>query len=147
MNVEKPESVIFYYLDKGIKSYRQFAQNRLNESGLNITVDQWLIMNVINEDPEVSQQEIAEKVFKDNASVTRIIELLVKKGYIKRTILNADRRRTKLEVTKKGTELIKEASKVVNAYRRVALKGISEPELKRLRIILDKMITNCETKA
>jgi DNA-binding MarR family transcriptional regulator len=145
--MQKPGKVIFYYLDKAIKSYRQFAQNRLSESGLNITVDQWLIMNVINEEPEVSQQEIAEKVFKDNASVTRIIELLVKKGYIKRTILNSDRRRTKLEVSKKGSHLLKEASKVVNGYRRAALKGINEMELKRMRITLDKLISNCETKA
>ena len=142
--MEKPEKVIFYYLDKAIKSYRQFAQNRLNESGLNITVDQWLIMNVINEDHDVSQQEIAEKVFKDNASVTRIIELLVRKGYVKRTVLAEDRRRTKLEITKKGAELIKETSKVVNAYRRSALKGINETELKKVRSVLDKIILNCE---
>lgn len=142
--MEKPESVIFYCLDKAIKSYRQFAQSRLNESGLNITVDQWLIMNVIGEDPDISQQKIAGKVFKDNASVTRIVELLVKKGYIKRAMLKDDRRRTKLEITKKGIDLLKAASKVVAAYRRSALKGTNDGELKRVRKVLDIIISNCE---
>jgi MarR family transcriptional regulator, transcriptional regulator for hemolysin len=142
--MERPENIIFYSLDKGIKSYRQMAQNKLSAAKLDITIDQWLIMNLINANPEMTQQEMAERVFKDNASVTRIIELLVKKNYIKRTWLNEDRRRTQLQATVKGKALMNKALKVVNAYRRIALKGISETDLKKVRKVLDIMIANCE---
>jgi hypothetical protein len=69
--MEKIESVIFYHLDKAIKSYRQYAQRRLTDAGLDITIDQWLVLNTLTEQPGISQQLIAEKVFKDAASVTR----------------------------------------------------------------------------
>jgi MarR family transcriptional regulator, transcriptional regulator for hemolysin len=142
--MERPEDIIFYSLDKGIKSYRQMAQNKLNAAQLDITVDQWLIMNLVNTNPEMTQQEMAARVFKDNASVTRIIELLVKKNYIKRTWLNEDRRRTQLQATVQGKVLMSKALKVVNAYRRIALKGINETDLKKVRKVLDIMINNCE---
>jgi DNA-binding MarR family transcriptional regulator len=143
--VEKIESVVFYTLDKGIKTYRQFAQTRLNEASLGITVDQWLIMNVVNEDPELSQQEIAEKVFKDNASVTRIIELLVQKGYMKRDVSKNDGRRTSLSISAKGRNLMYKAEKVVRSYRKTALRSISERDLNSLNKIVNKIIDNCNT--
>lgn len=144
--VEKIESIIFYTLDKSIKVYRQLAQSKLNEAGLDITVDQWLVMNVISEKPEVSQQEIAEKVFKDNASVTRIIDLLVNKGYLKRSASPGDRRRAVLTTGVRGRRLMKAAEKVVMSYRKTALKGISAGDLERMRKILNVIIENCEKK-
>ena len=80
MIMEKLDSVLFYYIEKAIKSYRQFAQRELKNAGLSITVDQWLTLNCLHENPDMSQKELAETIFKDNASITRIIELLVKKG-------------------------------------------------------------------
>jgi len=141
--MKKPEHIIFYDLDKAIKSYRQMAQNKLNSAGLDITVDQWLLMNLINENPEMSQQDMAERVFKDNASVTRIIELLVNKGLIKRTSLKEDKRRTKLQPSAKGITLMNKAGKVANAYRKTALKGIKETDLKQMKKVLDIMSSNC----
>ena len=82
----KLENVIFYTIDKSIRSYRVFAQKRLREHGYSITIDQWLILKVLMENPGIMQQEVAEMVFKDNASITRIIDLLVKSNYLKRTV-------------------------------------------------------------
>jgi MarR family transcriptional regulator, transcriptional regulator for hemolysin len=136
------EGLIFYELDKAIKTYRQFAQGMLTEAKLDITVDQWLVMNILNEHPGITQQEIAEKVFKDNASVTRIIELLVNKLYLKRTASD-DRRRSVLSITAKGDKLLSQASKIVQSYRRKALKGISESALNHTKKTLNTIIKNC----
>ncbi len=142
--MEKIEQIIFYALDKSIKTYRQLAQSKLTEARLDITVDQWLVMNVIKEKEGVSQQEIADRVFKDNASVTRIIELLSKKGFIKRHASKSDRRKMTLAITAKGRSLLDQATRVVKNYRKKALKGISDAELRRTRVVLDKITANCE---
>ena len=73
--MEKLKDITFYTMDKAIRTYRNFAQKKLKENGYKITIDQWLIIKAILENPGISQQELGEKVFKDNASVTRIIEL------------------------------------------------------------------------
>src|SRR5690606_15576283 len=101
-----------------------YAQKRLRENGFTITIDQWLVLKVLTENPEMMQQEIAEKVFKDNASVTRIINLLVKAGYLIRKINKTDRRKSSLEVTSKGVQIIEEIQSLVEENRANALKGI-----------------------
>lgn len=142
--MEKLERVIFYSLDKSIKTYRQFAQRRFTESGLDITIDQWLVLNAIQEKPDISQLEIAEKVFKDAASVTRIIDLLIKKSYLKRETHNSDRRRFSLNLTEEGKTLLKNMSTVVEQNRAKALQGIHEKELFQMRQTLNLIIDNCK---
>lgn len=141
--MEKLERVVFYMLDKAIKTYRQFAQRRLYEAGLDITIDQWLVLNTIETDPGVSQLEIAEKVFKDAASVTRIIDLLIKKGYLLRRSHPVDRRRFTLELTTEGKALVKEVNKISEENRNIGLKGLSDGDLEHLRCTLTTIIDNC----
>src|SRR6218665_55699 len=91
--MEKLNATFFYHLETAIKSYRQHAQAQLNENRLDITVDQWLVLKTISDYPEITQKELAENVFKDQASITRIVDLLVKRGYISRKP-NSDNRRS-----------------------------------------------------
>ncbi|MGN6165915.1 MAG: MarR family winged helix-turn-helix transcriptional regulator [Ginsengibacter sp.] len=142
--MEKLDRVIFYSLDKTIKTYRQFAQKRFVEEGLDITIDQWLVLNAIAERPDISQLEIAEKVFKDAASITRIIDLLIKKKYLQRETHNSDRRRFSLGLTEDGKGLIKNISKVVKQNRAKALRGITEKELVQMKQTLTQIIDNCK---
>lgn len=143
--MENIERVIFYTIDKAIKSYRQMAQQRLHEAGLDITVDQWLILNILKAEGDVSQQEIADRVFKDNASVTRIIELLVNKKYVSRKPSKEDRRRASLEITASGERLLKTADNIARSYRKKALKNIDQKTLESMRKGLTQIIENCES--
>ena len=142
--MEKLDSVLFYYIEKAIKSYRQFAQRELKKAGLTITVDQWLTLNCLNENPDISQKELAETVFKDNASITRIIELLVKAKYLKRTINKEDRRKSNLVITELGQETISAASVVVEKYRNAALKGIGIAKEDHVKTVMKTIINNCQ---
>ena len=111
--MEKLNEIIFYTMDKAIKTYRMFAQQQLREAGYKITIDQWLIIKGILENPDISQLELGEKAFKDNASVTRIIDLLVKAAYLERQFHETDRRRVKLIVTQAGIDIVSNVQKVV----------------------------------
>lgn len=134
---------IFYLLDKGIRTYRQFAQQRIHSFGYNLTIDQWLVLSALTENPGLSQAEIAGLVFKDNASLTRIIDLLVGKGYIDRTLSKVDRRKFDLRITELGSQLLGDVAKVVKENRKQALQDITEDEIQLLSKILQKLITNC----
>jgi DNA-binding MarR family transcriptional regulator len=141
--MEKLERIIFYKLDKAIKTYRQFAQRRMNDAGLAITIDQWLVLHAIEDIPGIAQLEIAELVFKDAASVTRIVELLTKKGYLQRQE-NKDRRRYTLQLTNEGKEMTRQVNKIAEQNRSIALNGISEKELQKMNQLLITIIDNCQ---
>jgi MarR family transcriptional regulator for hemolysin len=144
MQLLELEHTAFYALDKAIKTYRQFAQRNIRESGLDITIDQWLVLKTIIDHPDLTQREIAAKVFKDHASITRMIELLVKRGYLKRSPNPTDRRQYKLELTSKGERVYEELVPIVAKNRETALEGFSEEEIELLKGLLQRMTGNCE---
>ena len=142
--MEKLDSVLFYYIEKAIKSYRQFAQRELKNAGLIITVDQWLTLNCLNENPQITQKDLAEAVFKDTASITRIIDLLVTAKYVKRNINKEDKRKSNLSITTLGLEIIDKASPIVNNYRNQALKGIGIAKEDHVKMVMKTIIKNCQ---
>ena len=141
--MEKLKDITFYTMDKAIRTYRNFAQKKLKENGYKITIDQWLIIKAILENPGISQQELGEKVFKDNASVTRIIELLVKSEYLEREVNQNDRRKSNLKVTNEGKSIIDKVQTLVLENRKTALTGISFEDLEIMNRTLKTIIENC----
>ena len=53
--MDKLDNIIFYNLEKTIKSYRQFAQANCLKAGVEITIDQWLVLKTIGEYPDITQ--------------------------------------------------------------------------------------------
>ncbi len=142
--MEPSESINFYLLDKAIRTYRMYSQKKLRENGYNITVDQWLVLKVLMENPRISQQEIAARAFKDSASVTRIIDLLVKFKYLNRKVNDKDRRKSILNVTVSGEAIIQQVQALVLQNRKTAQAGIQLEELETLNATLKKIIANCQ---
>ena len=141
--MEKIDEIIFYTLEKSIKVYRKYAQNQILKNGYDITIDQWLVLKTMQENKNLSQNQIAELVFKDFASITRIIELLVKKKYIQRTIDNNDRRKFVLDITEEGNKIIGKIYPIVAENRKKALTDLNLEEINNLKTQLDKIINNC----
>ncbi len=139
------ETINFYLLDKAIRTYRNYSQKKLKEKGFNITVDQWLIIKLLFENPGIPQIDLAKKVFKDNASVTRIIDLLVKAKYLDRKTNLKDRRTSILKVTASGEQIIYKVQDLVLQNRRNAQLGISIEDLENLNRTLQKIIINCQS--
>ncbi|MFT4576769.1 MAG: DNA-binding MarR family transcriptional regulator [Polaribacter sp.] len=143
MQIEIPTQTIFYTIEKAIKGYRKFSQKNISSSIKGITIDQTLVLQFLDKHPELSQKEIAELIYKDNASMTRMVNIMVKKEYIKRTINENDRRRFKLEITSKGQKVLTILPKIIASNRSNALENVSEDEVLQLEKILNKIINNC----
>ncbi|HEX4372012.1 MAG TPA: MarR family transcriptional regulator [Puia sp.] len=144
--MEKLNDIIFYHIDKAIKSYRQFAQKQLKKAGLDLTIDQWLVLKAINDNKNVSQRDIAAVVFKDEASVTRIIDLLVTKGLLIRNFHATDRRKVDLQVTKSTKELLKKVRGITLKNRATALSGVEPDNIEIAKKVLISISANCTNK-
>lgn len=92
------DSILFYSLDKAIRQYRKMAQATLDHAGLAITIDQWLVLRVILEHDDLTQSDISERVFKGQASVARIIALLIQRGLLTTEASSTDGWRAHLRV-------------------------------------------------
>lgn len=142
--MENLNNVIFYNIEQAIKTYRMYAQKQIKSHDLKITIDQWLVLKSLKENPKATQQELAETVFKDTASITRIIDLLVKSEFVEREINLNDRRKFDLKITSNGEKILSKTHSIVLENRKKALNGISENDIKILNETLQKITKNCK---
>lgn len=146
MSDTRLQDVLFYSLESALKAYRRFAQARLHAAGIDITIDQWLVLKTIHESPDVTLQQVGVAVFKDFASVTRIVQLLERKGLLLRTPHPTDGRRSELVLTPEGESVIRTVEPIVQANRRQALEGVDAEQVARLRAVLKRILENCDAR-
>jgi MarR family transcriptional regulator for hemolysin len=144
---ENLEEILFYSLERSIKSYRQFAQQQLTKNGFDVTIDQWLLLKTLHDSPEQTQQQIAQAIFKDFASVTRIIELLVGKEYIIRSPHPTDRRRFQLKLTPTAVKILDVMQPLIENNRRTALKDVNEQQISQFQQVLNLIYNNCKVES
>jgi len=144
MKNSNPTGTVLYTVEQTIKEYRKISQKNISQIVSDITVDQCLLLIILDKNAAFSQKEIAELIFKDNASITRIIELMVQKDYLIRQINQLDRRKFNLEITEKGKKTIALLTPIINKNREKALEGLSKNEIELLDTLLAKIISNCK---
>ena len=133
-------SLFFQQLDSCIKSYHQFQQRLLDKAGVDITPDQWLVLDLIIRPKGYTQREIAQKLGKDTASVNRILALIIKKGYISR--IAADGKAAKPIVTESGRVVLEAAAAIMNSAGEAAMTGIKPKRTAKLEKTLRDITKN-----
>ena len=129
-------------LDRTARRVKQYAQQQFKEMGFNITVDQWLVLKHLYEHEEMKQNALAELINKDNPTLTRIIDLLCKKGLTERTLHPADRRSFIVALTKGGTKKVEHLRPKIKSVRLKAWEGLSERDFAQLKKILNTIYQN-----
>lgn len=140
----KLHEVIFFSIDQTNKKIKQYSQKKFSDSGLDITIDQWVLLKLIDENPDISQTRLAELAVKDTASVTRILDILEKKKLLSRNNNSEDRRKFTISMTEDGKNFITKHMPLVLELRKQGIKGINGEDLKTLRKLLKKIAENME---
>lgn len=81
-----------------------------------VSVDQGSIMKYIHESPGCSQTILAEDLYKDKTTITRMIDTLVKKELVIRKPDKNDRRSICLYLTKEGTAGIEALDPIIQKH-------------------------------
>lgn len=145
MLVNSPSFSVLYSIEEAIKAYRKLSQRNISKLVPGITVDQALILIIINDRPELTQSEVADMIFKDYASMNRILNLMIKKDYIIKSTNKEDKRRAKISITKTGKAIIEKLTPAIQINRETALQNISKEEISTLFNILKQITHNCKS--
>lgn len=143
---EEPiEKVILFQLDKTSKIAKQYSQKEFDRLGLGITVDQWVLLKIIEESAPLSQKELAKHSTRDPASITRTLDLLEKKQLIERESIKGNRRQYNIILTKQGNSFVQTNLALVSEHRRKSVEGLSKEDLEQLKRMLLKIQQNMES--
>ena len=137
-------SISGYQIEVTSKRVRQAFQHRLTDNKVNVTVDQWVLLQALDHKEGVSQLELAKAVFKDQPSVTRILDLLVQKKMITRNPDPSDRRKFLIVLTKTGKSTVSKIKPLVFDFRSKTFAGINATDLKQFQQTLETIFNNLQ---
>jgi DNA-binding MarR family transcriptional regulator len=139
---ESPYSAYSFLLDRTAKRVKQYAQQQFKALGFNLTVDQWIVLKQLHEHGEMKQHELAERLFKDHPTLTRIIDLLCDKNLTVRQIHPNDRRSFQVSLTKEGMKKVQQLNPKVQEIRLKAWDGLTERDFAQFKKILNSIYEN-----
>jgi len=131
-----------FILERTAKRMKQAFQQELLQADQQITVDQWVVLQELDREDRQTQQAIAEAVYKDPPTLTRIIDRLGEKGLIRREADPEDRRRFRIGLTDAGRKKIEAVEPLLMRFRQKAWSGLEEQEVHQLITSLNKVFEN-----
>lgn len=116
----------------------------LQKNGIDVTPEQYLVLDILWDNQPLSQQKIADMIQKDKNSVTKIIDSLEKKNLVSRMVDKKDRRINIIELTKEGRDLEKIATEVAIKFMNDTIQDIDERDLDSFVKVMRQMKNNLE---
>lgn len=123
----------------------KYFAKELIKNDINLTPEQYLVMDILWDEGVMSQQTIADIIQKDKNSVTKFIDSLEKKGLVYRSVNSNDRRVNDIIVSDEGMKLKYRTTEVAINMMRNVLANIEEKELVVFDNVMNKIKNNIDS--
>lgn len=121
---------------------KQYIAAMLKMQDVPLTPEQFLLIDLLWNQGEMSQQQLADKMQKDKNSVTKLVDAIERKGFVIRKQNSSDRRSNTIVLTEKAELLKNEAKQKGILILDNMLEGITEEELRSFLGTLHKLNSN-----
>jgi len=115
-----------------VKGVLRLLKQRFDEEDLKLTLEQYFILNILNNKEDLILQEVAEIVDRDKSAVLRLINGLEENHFVARATDPDDKRRKILLVTKNGMEELKKAIELDKEVNKTVTEDISQPKIDKV---------------
>lgn len=141
-NIEKLDNSLDFMLVKVVNKLRCQIGRQLKH--LDMTSEQMVVLVRLREQDGLSQKELADKIFKDQANTTRILDKVESKGLVRRVDALNDRRSYLVYLTDEGKRTVEECYPLVLQVKGKISNGLTESDTVALRRMLEIISKNLE---
>ena len=127
---------------QGINALRRAFQ----AAGYDVTPEQWGVLARLRGHEGASQTQLGEKTLKDRHNITRILNLLEKRGYVERRPDETDKRVYRIFLTETGRAAQEELAPIVLEHRKSIFKGLGYEDRQTMRNLLERIVKNIERR-
>lgn len=138
-----------HLLNKASHLMKWELTNRLREYDL--TSAQWAVLTYLHRqescgagDMNITPADIAEKIRVERPAVTRIVDKLLKGGWIEKRVNSIDRRSHNITLTPSAIGLMPTLKEIGEGVVEKSLIGISKDNMEQLSSVLMKIIENLD---
>mgnify|MGYP001479358816 CR=1 FL=1 len=120
---------------------KRFVQNSM-DSGLDISLDQWMVLVPLWQLESASQKELGEMCLKDKTTITRIIDALEQKNLVVRIEDQIDHRIKRVVLTNAGKQLFLDVLPIMEKTREEVRGNIPKKDIDTFKSVLSKILEN-----
>jgi len=109
-----------------------------------VSIQQFNVLRILKGQNEkaANLSTLNERMVSKMSNTTRLVDKLILKKYVKRTVCESNRRKIEIFITRKGKEELKKMSDVVLKTEKKLLQNITTSEMNKLNELLNKLNTN-----
>ncbi len=130
------------YIERNFRIIKQAFLQAFKEAGIDLTTEQWVILDLLFQQDGVSQTELANKCQKDAPTTSRIIDLMCKKGFIERKTVEDDRRKFHIFLTNDGREIYEKIAPIAEKLRQKGWNNLEDSDYDNFLRIMNKIYDN-----
>ena len=138
------DDFLIYQIYGSARLLRFQLQKLLDENEPNFTPEQAFLLYKLYENDGQSQRQLADKILNDYPNITRLIDKLEKKGYVRREVDENDRRMFKVYMSEEGKSRFNSFIPLIMHQRRKLLENISSDEEKIVKDVLKRIEQNVQ---
>ena len=112
--------------------------------GIDITIEQFILLKFLNDEDGQIQNDLAFITHRDKTSLTRLINTLEKKGFVKRASSKEDKRIKRIYITPIGIDKFKSMLPIMKLFFEKIQQGFSEDEISFLITAFKRIQKNIE---
>lgn len=143
------EKIIGYLLAKTLRIFKVRMVTSFREEGIELTFEQFVIMQILSAESDIIQQDLADHLQKDKSIIVRQVNCLLNKKLVERHAGVNDKRKRYLVLSAQGKLLLEQLRQIRTSVTDDLLSGVSEAEYDTFRKVLAKIQKNgdrrCET--
>ena len=132
-------------LSMAYRSMTRSFVHKTQESGLDISLDQWMVLGPVWQLKNPSHKDLSEFCMKDKTSITRIVDMLEKKNLVVRVNDQLDQRMKRVVLTNEGKQLFNHVVPIMEKTRKEVKFGISDEDIETFKKVLIMINQNMDS--
>ena len=142
MKIPEMEESVLPWIGKTAKMMAVFIGDRLKRKGMDLSLQQMIILKILNEEDGRPQQDLAIVTERHKASLARLLSTLEKKQLVIRVPDQVDKRINRVYLTEQGRQQLQSTYPVMREVMKDMEKGLDKSALQTTIQTLQKIQSN-----
>lgn len=146
MKVSDYQNIVLPWVGKTAKMMSIFITERFKQHGLDLTLEQMIILKILQGKDGCPQNDLAMVTERHKASLTRLLATMEKKNLVAKIPDKSDKRVNRVYVTKTGQKYFQSTIPIMLETMNEIQKGLNEEEIQITIGALQKIQNNIAIK-
>lgn len=142
MKIPEMEESVLPWIGKTAKMMAIFIGDRMKRKGMDLSLQQMIILKILNEEDGRPQQDLAIVTERHKASLTRLLSTLEKKQLVTRIPDQVDKRINRVYLTEQGKQQLQSTYPIMREVMKEMQKGLDKTALQTTIKTLQKIQSN-----